>query len=247
MRLKAIIWDVDGTLAETEEAHRRAFNQAFAEAGLPWHWSEADCAALLTTTGGRERIARFMAEIGLAPDLALVAALHPRKNAIYADLLAAGAILPRPGVLRLIGEARVRGITLAIATTTSRANLEELLRHSFGPDAEGWFPVIVAGEDVRAKKPDPEAYRQALIGLALEPGDCIAIEDSQNGLLAARACALTTVITPSRYTGSHDFSDAALICSALDDQHHPVDVDGLDALLAEAAGPPRGAERAPAG
>ncbi len=231
MRLKAIIWDVDGTLAETEEAHRCAFNQAFAEAGLPWHWSEADYAALLTTTGGRERIARFMAGIGLAPDPALVAALHPRKNAIYANLLAAGAVVPRPGVLRLIGEARTRGIALAIATTTSRANLEALLRHSFGPDADSWFPVIVAGEDVKAKKPDPEAYRQALTGLAREPADCIAIEDSRNGLHAARGCALVTLITPSRYTTSHDFSDAARICGSLDDQPHPVDVDDLDALL----------------
>jgi len=238
MRLKAIIWDVDGTLAETEDAHRHAFNQAFAEAGLPWHWSEADYEALLTTTGGRERIARFMAETGLAPDPALVAALHPRKNAIYADRLAAGAIRPRPGVLRLISEVRARGIALAIATTTSRANLEALLRHSFGPEAETWFSVIVAGEDVKAKKPDPEAYRQALTGLALEPAACIAIEDSRNGLLAARACALATVITPSRYTGSHDFSDAVLICSSLDHTQYPVDVDGLDALLVKVEGPP---------
>jgi HAD superfamily hydrolase (TIGR01509 family) len=231
MRLKAIIFDVDGTLAETEEAHRRAFNQAFTEAHRPWHWSEQDYEALLTTTGGRERIARYMAETGLAPDAGAVAALHRRKNEVYAAFLAAGAIVPRPGVMRLIGESRARGIALAIATTTSRSNLDALLRHAFGQGAQGWFSVIVTGEDVQAKKPDPEAYRLALSALALDPARCVAIEDSRNGLIAARAAALATIVTPSRYTSSQDFLDAALVCGCLDDPPRPVDIDGLNAIL----------------
>lgn len=231
MRLKAIIFDVDGTLAETEQAHRRAFNQAFTDARLAWHWSEADYAALLTTTGGREWIARYRAEIGLAPDPATVAALHLRKNEIYAELLAAGEIAPRPGIMRLIHESLDRGLTLAIATTASRANLDGLLRHVLGPGAKLWFQVIVAGEDVVAKKPDPEAYMRALAGLRLAARDCVAIEDSEHGLTSARAARIATVITPSRFTAGHDFSGATRICDDLDDGGHRVDIARLDALL----------------
>ncbi|WP_295636353.1 HAD-IA family hydrolase [Novosphingobium sp.] len=231
MRLKAIIFDVDGTLAETEEAHRRAFNRAFAEAGLAWRWSEADYAALLTTTGGRERIGRYRAEIGLAPDATTVAALHMRKNEIYAEQLAAGEIESRPGIMRLIRESLDRGVTLAIATTTSRANLDGLLRHVLGPGSETWFPVIVAGEDVAVKKPDPEVYSRALAALGLEPEVCVAIEDSKHGLAAARAAGIATVVTPSRFTSGQDFSAAALVCSDLDQAESRVDLARLDAML----------------
>ena len=232
MRLKAIIFDVDGTLAETEEAHRHAFNRAFAEAELAWHWSKADYATLLTTTGGRERMARYRVEIGLGPDPVAVAALHVRKNEIYADLLAAGEIAPRPGIMRLIHESLDRGITLAIATTTSRANLDGLLQHVLGPSAELWFPVIVAGEDVTAKKPDPEVYLRALAALKLAPSECIAIEDSEHGLNAARAAGIATVVMPSRFTGGYDFSGAALVCNDLGDGDAVVGISRLDALIA---------------
>jgi HAD superfamily hydrolase (TIGR01509 family) len=232
LRLKAIIFDVDGTLAETEEAHRCAFNRAFAEAGLAWHWSTADYTALLTTTGGRERIARYRAEIGFAPDAAAVAALHARKNEIYADLLAAGEIAPRPGIIRLIHESLDRGTTLAIATTTSRANLDGLLHHVLGPGADLWFPVIVAGEDVAAKKPDPEVYQRALASLGLVSNRCIAIEDSQHGLAAARAAGIAALVTPSCFTAGQDFSEAALVCNDLDHGADPIGVARLDSLLA---------------
>jgi HAD superfamily hydrolase (TIGR01509 family) len=233
MRLKAIIFDVDGTLAETEEAHRRAFNLAFAQALRPWYWTSDDYGALLTTTGGRERIARYMAGIGLDPDPAAVAALHVRKNEIYAELVMTGAVVPRPGVRRLIHESLDRGVALAIATTTSRANLAALLCHVFAPDAQNWFSVVVAGEDVAAKKPDPEVYRQVLDRLDLAAGQCVAIEDSQPGLAAARGCDIATVVTPSRYTAWHDFSDAALICDSLDDKDMPVDIARLDSLATD--------------
>ena len=228
MRLRAIIFDVDGTLAETEEAHRHAFNRAFAEAGLPWHWTQDDYRRLLTTTGGRERIARHMASLGQRIDKAIVAALHSRKNAIYADLVAAGGIVPRPGVRRLLHQSLNEGIALAIATTTSRANLDALLHHALEPDAPSWFSMIVAGEDVAAKKPDPEVYRQVLSGLALPPDRCIAIEDSAPGLAAALGCGIATVVTPSGYTGWQDFTGAALVCDDLDAQ---VDLARLDGLI----------------
>lgn len=238
MPLKAIIFDVDGTLAETEEAHREAFNRAFAEAEKPWHWTEHDYAALLTTTGGRERIARYVKEIGLVPDPQAIGALHVRKNEIYADLVAGGSVVPRPGVVPLIDEARERGIMLAIATTTSRSNLFALLDHLFGEDSRRWFSAIVTGEDVAAKKPDPEAYRYALSRLGLEASDCVAIEDSRNGLLAARACGIATVVTPSRYTLSEPFLGAALVCDSLGEPRARVDVARLESLLP-------GDERAP--
>ncbi|WP_353226478.1 HAD-IA family hydrolase [Novosphingobium sp.] len=217
MALRAIIFDVDGTLAETEQAHRRAFNQAFAEAGQPWHWSDRDYAALLTTTGGRERIARYRMELGLPADPAAVEALHRRKNALYAQSVAAGAIAPRPGVTRLMQACRDSRVTMAIATTTSRANLIALLDHTFAPGAAGWFAAMVTGEDVSAKKPDPAVYRQVLANLSLQPAACVAIEDSHAGLTAARACGIATVITRSHYTAAHDFTGAALVCDTLDD------------------------------
>lgn len=231
MPLKAVIFDVDGTLAETEETHRLAFNIAFAEAGKAWNWSEQDYAALLTTTGGRERITRYMAEIGLPPDPATVAAMHVRKNALYAEMVEAGTIVPRPGVERLIYECRSHGVALAIATTTSRSNLDALLRNLFGDSAEKWFAVIVTGEDVIAKKPDPEVYRIALAKLALAPSDCVAIEDTYNGLAAARAAAIATIVAPSLYSRTQDFSGAALLCNNLDGGEPCIDIESLDALL----------------
>jgi HAD superfamily hydrolase (TIGR01509 family) len=230
--LRAIIFDVDGTLAETEEGHRRAFNQAFAEAGQPWHWTDRDYAALLTTTGGRERIARYMAESGLAADPATVVALHQRKNALYGEYVAAGAIVPRPGVTRLMQECRDRQVVMAIATTTSRANLMALLDHTLPPGAAGWFAAMVTGEDVPAKKPDPAVYHQVLASLGLQPDHGVAIEDSHAGLAAARACGIATVITRSHYTAAHDFTGAALVCNTLEDDGtgHPVTVAGLAAL-----------------
>ena len=235
MRLQAIIFDVDGTLAETEEAHRQAFNQAFAEAGLGWIWSQDDYRALLTTTGGRERIARYRAESALLPDPANVAALHVRKNAIYADLVASGQVAPRPGVRRLLHQCLNEGIALAIATTTSRANLYALLDHALEPDARSWFSVIVAGEDVSAKKPDPEVYVRALAGLSLRPAECVAIEDSALGLMAARACGIPTVITVSDYTRGQDFSGASLVCDSLDSNGQRIDLPHFAALVAVTA------------
>lgn len=231
MALRAIIFDVDGTLAETEELHRRAFNQAFAEAGENWCWSPDDYTALLTTTGGRERIARFMRESGLTPRPRAIAALHARKNRIYADLVESGAVSPRPGVSELIDEARRHGIALAIATTTSRTNLTSLLAHAFARDAIGWFASIVCGEDVAGKKPDPEVYARTLAALGMPAADCVAIEDSANGLAAARACGIATIVTPSSYTRAERFPGAALVRAGLADADGRVDVAALSAIL----------------
>jgi len=182
---------------------------------------------LLTTSGGRERIARYMREQGIAGDGDRVAALHVRKNAIYAILVARGAVVPRPGVARLIEEARHRGVLIGIATTTSRVNLAALLDNMFAGRAADWFSTIVVGEDVRHKKPDPEVYRLALAALAIDPAHCIAIEDSSAGLAAALAAGITTLVTPSKYTSGGRFDGAALVARSL----ASMDLDRLEALL----------------
>lgn len=243
MSLAALIFDVDGTLAETEEAHRAAFNQVFAEAGEAWFWSVDEYRDLLRVTGGQRRLRHYFRQIGVDVDDERVAALHGRKNAVYAALVADGAVALRPGVARLIGEARAAGVTLAVATTTSRANLDALLATLLGAEATGWFAAIVAGEDVARTKPDPEAYALALAALGLETAACVAVEDSRNGLDAALAAGLATLVTPSLYTAHEDFAGAALVCADLD--HPPVDLARVAALLSAAA--PRASADARAG
>lgn len=229
MPLRALIFDVDGTLAETEEAHRQSFNQAFADAGRDWRWDVDTYRDLLRVTGGQQRIRHFLDTIGASAAPDEIAALHVRKNRLYAERVAAGGVEQRPGVARLIGEARARGLRLAIATTTSRANLDALLAHLFAADAAGWFAAIVAGEDVAHKKPHPEVYARTLTQLGIMPREAVAIEDSRNGLVAASACGIATIVTPSVYSAGEDFGGAALVCRDLDAP--PVDVELLARIV----------------
>ena len=199
--LTTLLFDVDGTLAETEEIHRESFNRAFAQAGLDWVWSKALYAELLRVTGGKERI-RYFLDTHL-PDFEAamqldeyIAGLHAAKTDIYTRTVAAGEVPVRPGVKRLLDETRSAGLRLAITTTTTPANVTALLRHSLAPDAESWFEVIGAGSVVPAKKPAPDIYEYALAELALTPRDCIAIEDSLNGLQSARGAGVATLASP---------------------------------------------------
>lgn len=221
--LRALIFDVDGTLADTESAHRVAFNRAFAEAGLDWHWDEPLYTRLLEVSGGKERILHFWREIrgdAKATDADaqadLVQRLHRLKTSYYERLVEDGAVQMRPGVLPLIESAKKEGLSLAIATTTSPANIEALLRSAIGSDWRHTFPVVEDAVTAPQKKPHPQAYLQALQRMGRDAVDCLAFEDSANGLQAARAADLPTIVTPNAFTAHHDFTGALRIVPNLE-------------------------------
>ncbi len=220
MRLKALVFDVDGTLADTEEAHRCAFNEAFLAQGLDWNWSKPKYAHLLATTGGKERLAAYVASLplGAGEKAALVAripALHQAKTERYARMIREGMVPLRPGVVRLLDAAAGHGVRLGIATTTTFANIEALLVTTLGEHALERFAVIGAGDQVKRKKPAADIYEWVLEQLKLPADDCVAIEDSLNGLRSAKAAGLFTIVTPSYWTKDEDFAAADLVLPCL--------------------------------
>lgn len=224
--LEALLLDVDGTLADTEETHRVAFNAAFAGAGLNWYWDEALYKELLWVAGGRERIAAFIERqappLPQARDLeALIADLHSDKTRRYGEMLARGEVPLRPGVERLLREACSQDLRLAIVTTTSPENVYGLLEHSFSTNAVGWFSLIAAGDAVPGKKPAPDVYRHALQRLDLPAECCLAIEDSENGLMAARGADVEVMVTVNHYTRDQDFGGATVVLDGLGEPDHP--------------------------
>jgi len=225
-KLQALLFDVDGTLADTEEVHRQAFNAAFSAADLDWVWSHELYHELLAVTGGKERI-RFYLERD-RPDVRLpadadgyIAQLHANKTEIYVSMLTKGEVPLRPGVERLIREAHASGLRLAIVTTTSPENVSALFEHSFGVHEDEWFEVVAAGGVVPQKKPAPDIYDFALEKMGLSAHECLALEDSGNGLLSARAAGINVVITVNQYTDHHDFADAALVLDHLGEPAKP--------------------------
>jgi HAD superfamily hydrolase (TIGR01509 family) len=222
-QLAALIFDVDGTLAETEELHRTAFNDVFAaEGGTGWHWDRALYAELLAVTGGKERIRHYVSAAGLpALDDARVARLHADKTARYTGLVAEGGLVLRPGVRRLLLEARAAGLKLAIATTTSLPNVRALLA-ACAPVPD--FDVIAAGDEVPAKKPAPDIYALALRRLGQPAAACVALEDTENGLASARGAGLRCVMTTSVYGGRGPFPGAAAVVSQLGDAGDPAEL-----------------------
>lgn len=225
--LEALIFDVDGTLADTESAHRAAFNEAFTEVRLDWFWDEATYIRLLQVSGGKERIAHHWHM--LEPDVAAgaqawatIERIHAVKTRIYESRVRGGELPLRPGILRLMREALAEGLPLAIATTTTPVNIDALLRTPFGPDWRRHFAAVGDASTAERKKPDPLVYQQVLATLDLPARACLAFEDSSNGLRAATAAGLRTLVTPTAHTADHRFDDALIVLPHLGDVQNPL-------------------------
>ena len=225
--MQALIFDVDGTLADTETAHLQAFNAAFAEAGLDWYWDEALYARLLKVAGGKERLLHYWrmvereeAEGAKARDV--VEALHAIKTRHYTNRVRDSGLPLRPGIARVIEEAQAAGLRVAIATTTTPANLDALLQVHFGTAWRTRFAAIGDAATTHAKKPAPDVYHHVLAQLGLPAAACVAFEDSANGLLAARAANLPTIVTPTFYTAQDCFDGALAVLPHLGDPHTPI-------------------------
>ncbi|MDD5325087.1 MAG: HAD-IA family hydrolase [Polaromonas sp.] len=220
--LQALIFDVDGTLADTESAHLEAFNRAFAELELGWLWDEAQYSRLLEISGGKERLLHYWRQVH--PDIQAldgqavgdtIARIHELKTAHYEAAVNRGTVQLRPGVLPLVESASQQGLRLAIATTTSPVNITALLRAALGANWMYYFMVIEDASTAARKKPDPQVYLQTLKRLQLPASACLAFEDSANGLKAAIGAGLATLITPNSYTAHHDFTGALRVLPSL--------------------------------
>ena len=238
--MPALIFDCDGVLADTERfGHLPAFNQTFREFGIPVEWSDADYARKVLIGGGKERMASVLTAdlVSLASlptdaagQAALVAQWHRRKTEIYTDLVASGALPARPGIPRIVNEALSAGYTLAVASTSAEASVRAVLTHVVGATTAQKFRIF-AGDSVAAKKPAPDIYLLALDELGVTADDAVVIEDSANGLRAALAAGISTVVTVSGYTRDEDFAGASLVVTSLGEP------DGeVTAVLVDAAG-----------
>ena len=232
MTIKAIIFDVDGTLADTEDAHRIAFNKTFAENNLGWNWDAALYSKLLDVTGGKERIKYFVEDFlkdftKPAEYEDFVKKLHVQKTAHYTAALRDGHIPLRPGIRQLILDAHKAGLKLAMATTTSPENVAALLEVGLGMDWNKYFDALGCGDIVPLKKPAPDIYNWVLNELKLTPQDCIALEDSNNGLQSALAAGIRTYITTNPFTRNQDFTGAAEVFDDLSDLTNFYKMTGL--------------------
>ncbi|MCR9254933.1 MAG: HAD-IA family hydrolase [Alphaproteobacteria bacterium] len=216
--IKALILDVDGTIAETEEVHRNAFNAAFRRYDLPWHWDREMFRSLLAVSGGVERLTYFQGRHvapGARMDADTLVALNLLKRELYGQAIREGAVDARPGIEDLVAAARDRGVATAIATSSARANVEALLLAIWRKSPEDLFAVMVTGEDVNRKKPSPEVYERTLGRLGHRASDCVAVEDNRNGLTAASRAGIPVVATPSAYFIDDDFKEADLVVDSL--------------------------------
>ena len=229
MALNALIFDLDGTMADTEEAHRQAFNAAFLEHSLFWDWDRPKYTELMKISGGHERLAAYVETLRLSEDehtrlREMVGSIHRTKSRIYNELITEGKVPLRQGIARLLREARAAGKQLAIVATTAAANVTPLITNALGADAYYWFKAIVSAEHVAHKKPAPDLYRLVLVGLALSAEECVAFEDSASGVKAAKAACLFTIVTPTLWTRRQDLAGADLFLYDLGEPDSPFDL-----------------------
>jgi len=230
MSLKALIFDVDGTLADTElNGHRVAYNRAFEQLGIDWHWTETTYGELLTVSGGKERMKYFVDNY--QPDIPsgavleeLINRIYTTKTKIFKEMLLTGLIPLRSGVERLFKEARQAGIRLAIATTTAPSNVQYILSSNLGEESLDWFDIIAAGDIVPNKKPSAEIYQLVLDEMGWQANECVAFEDSENGCLSARGASLPTIITVTAYTRDEPFIGADLVLDQFGDENDAASV-----------------------
>lgn len=234
--MKALIFDCDGVLVDTErDGHRVAFNRAFAAAGIDAEWSVELYGELLKIAGGKERMTHFFNQHGWpkgATAATLIPELHKQKTAIFTQLISAGRLPLRPGIRRIVGEAHAAGVRLGVCTTSAPQAIDGVF-DLFGAEQKQWFEIVLAGDVVAKKKPNPEIYVLAGQRLDLSARECVVIEDSRNGLLAAVGAGMPCLITKSTYTQSEDFREAARVVSELGDPPNvQVTLADLEAIAA---------------
>jgi len=241
-RLKALIFDCDGVLAETErDGHRVAFNQAFAQKGFSFKWDGTLYKELLKIGGGKERMRHFFEQtswpVGTADKDALIRELHERKTALYTRIIESGQLPLRPGVARLVDEAIAAGVRLAVCSTSNERSVNAVVEKLLGPSRKARFDVILAGDVVSKKKPDPEIYTLVLDRLRLKPSECVIVEDNRNGLLAAKGAGVYCIVTTNGYTQDEDFTGADLVVSELGDPPNvQVDLATIRGIVEENGG-----------
>jgi HAD superfamily hydrolase (TIGR01509 family) len=221
-QLKALIFDCDGVLADTErDGHRVAFNRAFANRGYDIEWGVELYGELLKVAGGKERMKHYFDRRGWPEGVSdkdgLIKELHKLKTDLYMQVIESGELPLRPGVARLVDEAMLQDIRLAVCSTSNERAVNLVVEKLLGPERRSGFDAILAGDVVSKKKPDPEIYNLALKRLSLKPSECVVVEDNRNGLLAAKAAGMYCVITTNSYTKDEDFAEADIVVSELGD------------------------------
>ncbi|MDR1900425.1 MAG: HAD-IA family hydrolase [Treponema sp.] len=223
MKLQALLFDCDGVLAETErDGHRVAYNHAMRELGIKAEWTVEEYAELVLVSGGKERLKYYFGkEPGRFPpeqyNQELVQEIYLKKTAIFKTMVNKGDLPSRSGIARIVREARKENILLFVCSTSHRESVEALLYHNYGDECYSWFTELLCGDIVDRKKPAPDIYVLAQKKYGLLGEKCFIIEDSRNGLLAAKGAGMHCLITPSYYTFGEDFSGADLVASCLGD------------------------------
>ena len=228
--IKALIFDVDGTIAETEELHRKAYNNVFSEEGMDWIWSKELYKKLLKIAGGKERLNHFEENVTTKKYYLKeidILKIHTKKNKRYNEWVNDGYLQPRSGIKSIIKKSFDQKIKLAISTSTSMMNVKSLFKKCFGFEPSSFFQAIATGDMVKRKKPDSELYSLVLNQLSLDPSECIALEDSNIGLLSAKKANIKTICSPSEYHIDDDFTKADFMCEDFTKDKLPLELRRL--------------------